>query len=159
MSKQWFVLHVQSRCEKKVAELLSEQNIEVYCPLVKEVKQWSDRKKTVLSPLFKSYVFVYLTEKERSLVFDVPGVLRYLFWLGKPAIVREEEMDAVKKWVSNDKVETLEIANLEPGKKVMIKQGILKDMDAVVQEVGNRRVRVVIQGMGVVLNIKLRDLV
>ena len=93
----WYVLYVQSRKEKKVAEMLQEMKVQVYCPHIKEIRQWSDRKKTIESPLFKSYVFVRLQDRERQLVFGVPGVVRYLFWLGKPAVVRDEEIQAIKK--------------------------------------------------------------
>ena len=56
--KKWFVVYTKSRCEKKVADLLTKKGIENYCPLNRVQKQWSDRKKIILAPLFTSYVFV-----------------------------------------------------------------------------------------------------
>ena len=88
----WYVVYTKPKWEKKVAEQLTQRGIECYCPIVTEVRQWSDRKKKVEVPLFNSYVFVRLAEVDRNLVFQSSGVVRYLFWLAKPAIVRDEEI-------------------------------------------------------------------
>ncbi len=56
----WYVLYTKSRNEKKLTQLLSEKGFDVYCPLQETVKQWSDRKKKVQEPIFKSYIFVHL---------------------------------------------------------------------------------------------------
>lgn len=159
MSMNWYVLYVQSRKEKKVAEMLGELQIEVYCPLVKEIRQWSDRKKTIESPLFKSYVFVRLLDKDRQSVFAVPGVVRYLFWLGKPAMVRDVEIDTIKCWLEDDRVEEVTLSKLVPGNELNIKNGILKDHKAIIQEVGKRRVRLLIPGLGTIVNAKIKDVV
>lgn len=159
MTKNWYVIYVKPKNEKKVAERLAADEIDVYCPMVKEVKQWSDRKKTIKTPLFKSYVFVNISEKDRQLVFKVPGVIRYLFWLGKPAIVRNLEMEALMQWLSNDKVEEYILSKLVPGDRVSIKNGLMKNQDAIIQEVGKTRVRLILEGLGMVLNMKIKDLV
>lgn len=158
MSKKWFILIVKSKNELKVSENLTEMGLEVYCPTVKEVRVWSDRKKTVEVPLFKSYVFVHITEAQRQSVFVVPGVMRYLFWLGRPAVVRTEEMVSLQKWLSDDEVEEVTLAKIAPGDTITIKKGVLKDKDAVVQEVSKKRVRLVIQGLGMVINMKLKEI-
>jgi len=159
MIKKWFILVVKSRQELKVAERLSELKMEVYCPLVTEVKHWSDRKKKINSPLFKSYIFVRLEDAERRNVFDIPGVTRYLFWLGKPAVVRDEEMNTLRNWLSDEKVDQLTLSKFNPGDQVTIKRGVFKDQEVVVQEVGTSRVKLVMQGLGVVVNIKLKEIV
>ncbi|WP_299797795.1 UpxY family transcription antiterminator [uncultured Maribacter sp.] len=159
MTKNWYVLYVKPKNEKKVAERLSSHQLDVYCPMIKEVKQWSDRKKTIEVPLFKSYVFVNITECERQKVFEVPGVVRYLFWLGKAAIVRDIEMETLKKWLSDDTVENYTLTKLESGDRVAIKRGALKDKKAEIIEIGKTRVKLILEGMGVVLNMKLRDIV
>jgi len=158
MSAKWYILTVKSGNEIKVSEKLAEINTEVYCPLTKEIRAWSDRKKKVNVPLFKSYIFVRLKEAERRSVFLIPGVLRYLFWLGKPAVVRDEEMETLRKWLSDENVEELTLSKLVPGESVVIKHGLLKDKNAVVQEVGKKRARLVIQDLGVVINIKLKEI-
>lgn len=155
----WYVLYVQSKKEKKVAESLQQMQMEVYCPLIKEVRQWSDRKKTIESPLFKSYVFVRLTDKERSNVFGVHGVVRYLFWLGQPAIVREEEISIIKKWLEDDAIEEITLDKLLPGDEILIKHGPLKDKKAIIQEVGKKRMRLAIPGLSIIVNAKIKDVV
>ncbi|TKD65557.1 UpxY family transcription antiterminator [Flavobacterium sp. ASW18X] len=159
MTKQWFILVVKTRNEIKVAEQLAAGGFTVYCPTKKEVKLWSDRKKTVTTPLFSSYVFVQLKDKERSNVFTVPGIVRYLFWLGKPAVVQDAEMYTLQKWLANDAVDQVSLAQFHPGENITIKHGVLKDKKAVIQQVNGKRVKLAIQGLGIVVNIKLRELV
>ena len=72
----WYVIYTKPRNEKKVADRLKHLGIDVYCPMITMIKQWSDRKKKVQIPLLNSYVFVNLNEKDRELVFQVSGVVR-----------------------------------------------------------------------------------
>lgn len=96
-NKHWYVLITKPRHEKKVASRLESLGVEVYCPVKKELRQWSDRKKKVEVPVLPSMVLVNLKESERNLVFKVAGVVRYMFWLGKPAVVRNDEIEALQK--------------------------------------------------------------
>ncbi|WP_339714827.1 UpxY family transcription antiterminator [uncultured Kriegella sp.] len=156
---QWFVLKVRHGYEKKVAERLAKMDVRVYCPMIKEVRLWSDRKKTIETPLIRSYVFIKSKEKDRAIAFAVPGVERYLLWLGKPAIVREEEITVLKNWVENDSVEELNHSELQLGNRVTIQRGLLKNQEGVVRHVGRNRVSLVLEGMGIVVNAKLREVV
>ena len=135
----WYVLYTKPRTEKRVAESLEQMGVEVYCPLITEIKQWKDRKKKLKTPLFKSYVFIKLEEKNRNRVFDVPGVVRYLFWLGKPAIVRNEEIEVIQEWLDGEKVDDAKVDHLNQGDKISIKNGVFKDHEAIIREVGNRK--------------------
>ena len=98
-SKKWFILCVKPKNELKVTERLTAIGIEVYTPTRIEVRQWSDRKKKVRTPLLPSMVLVCLLEKEIHTVFDVSGVLRFLFENGKRAIVPNEEILAMQSYV------------------------------------------------------------
>ena len=69
--KKWYVIYTRPRWEKKVASLLQAKAIEHYCPLNRVMKQWSDRKKIVLEPLFKGYIFVKVKESVRYGVYAV----------------------------------------------------------------------------------------
>ena len=95
----WHVLYTKPRNEKKVAERLSNAGYTVYCPLQKVRRQWSDRVKVVEEPLFKGYLFIHIEMKIRDEVFTFPGTVRYLFWLRRPAVVREEEIHTIQKWL------------------------------------------------------------
>lgn len=92
----WKALYVASRAEKKINDRLKEDGIESYLPLKKEKKQWSDRKKIVITPLISGYVFVKVNEQTREKVFSVKGVLQYVRYNGGDAIIREEEINAMK---------------------------------------------------------------
>src|ERR1700680_3793725 len=95
--KQWYAIYTRPRWEKKVTERLTRGKIETYCPLINVLKQWADRKKTILEPLFTSYVFVHISDTERILVKETDGIINFVHWLGKPAIVRDEEIEVIKK--------------------------------------------------------------
>lgn len=153
----WYALYTKPRWEKKVEKELQVQGIEAYCPQVTEVRQWSDRKRKVTSPLFKSYVFVQLEEKDRAKVFDVPGVVQYLFWLGKPAIVREEEINTIKVWLKDEQVEDIEISHLTRGDLLTISDGRFKGKEAVVEKIGKKRLRLILKDLGLVVNVKVSD--
>lgn len=153
----WYVLYVKARQEKLVAQMLQNINIEVFCPFISETRQWSDRQKQVEVPLFKSYVFVRLEEKNRHSVFTVPGIVRYLFWLGRPAVVREEEIVAIKKWLQNDRVEEIRVSRLASGQEIVFKEGLLRNKKAVIHEIGTNRIRLILQELNMVLTIKVKD--
>ncbi len=156
---EWYVIYTKSRWEKKVAEELAQLDMEAYCPTITEVKQWSDRKKKVVSPLFKSYVFVRIMEKSRDKVFAVPGVVRYLYWLGKPAVVKDSEINTIKDWLDNDKVEDISTDHLSPGDRITIANGNFKGQDAIINEIGKKRLRLILKNMGVVVNVKISEAV
>ena len=96
MESKWYAIYTHARWEKKVALLLTKHNIENYCPLNRVVRQWSDRKKVVEEPLFTSYVFVRITEKQLSIVKKIDGVLNFVHWLGKPAVIRDDEIEMIQ---------------------------------------------------------------
>ena len=98
-SKKWFVLCTKPRNELKVTERLNRIGVKVYTPTKIEVRQWSDRKKKVTIPLLPSMVLVQLLDKEVDVVFDVPGVVRFLFEHGKRASVSDEEVLAMKSYL------------------------------------------------------------
>ena len=75
--KNWYALYTRSRWEKKVAELLTRKQVENYCPLNRVQRQWSDRRKIVMEPLFRSYVFVHMTEAEQLTARSVDGVIKH----------------------------------------------------------------------------------
>ena len=149
----WYVIYTNPKSEKKVSQQLVAMGIEVYCPLVSAVRQWSDRKKRVEVPLFTSYVFVNIEEKDKNRVFDARGVVKYLFWLGKPAVVREEEILAIKKWLT-DEVTDVEVGSIKKGDLFEIKDGPYANHSGVVQEISKSTIKLIIESIGVVLTIK-----
>ena len=111
----WYVVYTKPKWEKKVAEQLNEAGVECYCPLITRMRQWSDRKKKVEVPLFNSYVFVQLAESDRNSVFISSGVVRYLFWLGKPAIVQDAEIETIKSWLTGPNSDSVSVVPYQVG--------------------------------------------
>ena len=103
-STNWFVLCTKPRNELVVTERLTRLGLEVYTPTKIEVRQWSDRKKKVIVPLLPSMVLVQLSEKELVTVFEVPGVVRFLFEHGKRANVSNQEVLAMKSYLEDTKM-------------------------------------------------------
>ena len=156
MNKKWYVLYTKARNEKKTALMLEKLGIEVYCPTIKEVRQWSDRKKTVEVPLFNSYIFVHLAPNERELVYEAPGVVRYLFWLNRPAIVKAKEIDTLKQWLSGA-VLAAKVQTLKAGDRLSISQGPFKGKEGVIQRVNANRVQLVLKELGIKVSIKTKE--
>ena len=144
----WYALYTESRQEKKVATRLAQLDIEVYCPLVIQVRQWSDRKKKVEVPLLPSYVFVKLEPNNREQVFQVSGVVRYLYWLGQPAIVKDAEIELMQKWLQ-DKVTSFEIVGIQPGTLYEIPSGPFIGQKGIVEKVNKSQITLVLQQLGV----------
>lgn len=153
----WYALYTKPRWEKKVAQDLEQQGIETYCPQITEVRQWSDRKKKVTTPLFKSYVFVRLEEKDRARVFNTPGAVQYLFWLNKPAVIRDQEIHTIKTWLEDERVEEFEVTHLTPGDRLTIVGGSFKGKEAVVEKIGKKRLRLILKDLGLVVNVRVID--
>ena len=148
----WYVVYTRPRWEKKVAASLADRGITHYCPLNKVQKQWSDRKKVVMEPLFKGYVFVQLEEKKKWDAKLVDGILNFVYWLGKPAIVRPEEIDTIRKFLQE--FSDVEVVNgtLDTHDKVVIKQGVLMNYKGIVVEVLGNKAKVNIESMGLSLS-------
>ena len=137
-----------------MAEQLAEVGIESYCPLITQVRQWSDRKKKVEVPLFNSYVFVRLEDSDRNLVFQSPGAVRYLFWLGKPAIVRDEEIAIIKKGLDGSGSCDVSLHPFQVGDTIALQSGPFSNQAAIVQEVNKTHYVVVLESMGCVLKMR-----
>jgi transcription antitermination factor NusG len=120
------------------------------------MKQWSDRKKKVEVPLFNSYVFVQLADIDRNSVFQVSGVVRYLFWLGKPAIVRDDEINSIKTSLKAPKISDVSVTSIRVGDHIKIETGAFSNQDAIVQEVSNTHYILVLESLGCVLKIKYK---
>ena len=148
----WFALYTKPRNEKKVVEGLQQLGIEVYCPMVTQIKQWSDRKKKVEVPLIPSYVFVKVTEKQRPLVFQVFGVVRYLFWLGKPAVILEEEI-AVLKNTLQDTFTEIETTAIQPGASLTIPSGPFKGKEGVVTVAEGNKIQLILKELGCMITL------
>ncbi len=147
--KNWYALYCRSRAEKKTNELLTASGIESYLPLIRTLKQWSDRKKWVEEPLFRSYIFVRISPPEYYEVLNVPGVVRYIFFEGKAVAIPPQQIEAIRQFiVSGDELPDVDL-DLSTGSKVNIVAGPMKGINGELQEImGKKKVRIEIDGLG-----------
>ena len=158
-NKKWYVLYTKPRHEIKALERLTQNGFEVYCPMKTTLKQWSDRKKKVSVPLLTSYIFIKTTEQNRAIPLTDPSVLNYIFWLGKPAIVRESEINTLKGIISKDKAQEFEIRQLKIGDKIDINKGQIKSKNAIIKTISNNYINAELKELGMKIVLKKTDLV
>jgi transcription antitermination factor NusG len=148
MADNWYAVYTKPRWEKKVAETLTQQQITNYCPLNRIVRQWSDRKKTVYEPLFTSYVFVYLPEKQLGALKKIDGILNLVCWLGKPAVIREEEIEIIRQFLNTHKNVHLEKAPIHLHDTVKITQGTFVNQQGIIVALQNNSIKVALPSLG-----------
>ena len=153
--KKWFVLYTKPNQEIKVVDELVRLGIECYCPTIKVIKQYSDRKKKVLKPLMPSYVLVFIEEVNRNNVFSVYGIVRYLFWLGKPALIRDSEVELMKRYLKGV-YESVSLTNFTKGQLYKISEGIFSGKTGKVIETNKNKIKLKLESLGMVVTLKLQ---
>lgn len=151
MNKKWYAVYTRPRWEKKVDQLLQKKGVESYCPLNKVRRKWSDRIKIVLEPLFKSYVFVKVNDADKTEVRMTPGVRNFVYWNGKPAVIREKEIQTIQKFLNEYKNVEVRKLDLKLNDRVLIDAGPLMGQEGKVLELRKKIVKVAIDSLGCVL--------
>jgi transcription antitermination factor NusG len=146
--RNWYAIYTRPRWEKKVHARMVHRGMEVYCPLNRVRKKWSDRMKWVEEPLFKSYLFVKVSNEEMAEVRTVDGVVNFVYWLGKPALVREKEIESIRKFLYEYRDVRVEPVDLKEDAMVSIRGGAFMDRRGRVMKVLNNRVQVLIESIG-----------
>jgi len=124
------------------------KGLEAYCPLNRVRKKWSDRLKWVEEPLFKSYVFVRITENEQTSVRLVGGVVNFVYWLGKPAIIKNGEIETIRRFLNDYDEVWAEPITLQKDTRITIRQGPFMNKEGKVVKVFNNKVQVVLENIG-----------
>jgi len=153
MEKKWFVVYTRPQQELKVAEQLSAMGITNYCPTITLLKQYSDRKKKVNKPLLSSYVMVELEENQRNKVFSCSGIVRYLFYLGRPAVVPTFEINLMQNHL-NGVYNDIEVTTLSVGDSHTITQGPFSGVSGKVVETNNTKVKLELASLGMRITLK-----
>ena len=94
--RKWRVFYTQSRAEKQCEARLIQREIDVFLPKCEVVRQWKDRKKKVIEPLFRNYIFACVDEQDRLRVLKTPGIVRCVSFGGTPALVDTAEVEQLK---------------------------------------------------------------
>lgn len=154
----WYALHTKPRNELKVCERLISIGIYAYAPSYIDVRQWSDRKKKLRVPYFPSYVFVKLEENKRSSVFCHPGVLRYVFWRGKPAVIRDAELEMIRNYLEGREKHQVLVERLQIGDPVVLLRGGFKNQLAFIEQLGSAKARLIFPTLGFKITTLISDL-
>jgi len=127
---EWYAVYTNARHEKRVTEYLSGRSVQCYLPSYKSVRRWQDRRKEIELPLFPGYVFVRIAYRSRLQVLTAPGVVQIVSFDGKPAPIREAEIETLRQGLSHT-------AGFEPhpylkvGKRVRVRNGPLSGMEGI----------------------------
>ena len=148
---KWLAVYTKPRWEKRVNQLLHEKGVESYCPLNKVRRKWSDRIKTIEEPLFKSYVFVKVNEPDRTAVRMTSGVINFVYWNGKPAVIKEKEINMIKRFL--DEYENIEVKpiDLKVNQRVIVTAGPLMDQEGKIISLRQKIAQVAIDSLGYIL--------
>jgi transcription antitermination factor NusG len=151
VTAKWHAIYTRPRWEKKVNGLLEEKGIESYCPLNKVRRKWSDRIKTIEEPLFKSYVFVKINDDAKADVRLTAGVINFVYWNGKPAFIKEKEIQTIKRFLDEHENVDLVKIELDPEQRVRVTAGPLMDQEGKIIELKHKVAKVAIDSLGYIL--------
>ncbi len=113
--------------------------------------------KVVNVPLFNSYIFVQIEEQERNRVFEFPGAVRYLFWLGKPAMVKDSEIETIQNWLSAPATYEVSLDEWKKGDKIVLESGPFVSQSAIIQEVKQNHYIMILESLGCVLRVDKKE--
>ncbi|MGC9344856.1 MAG: UpxY family transcription antiterminator [Bacteroidales bacterium] len=149
MNKTWYAVYTKPRNEKKVAYFFERDGIDHYLPLIQRIKIWSDRKKKVDEPLFSSYIFVHIEEREHLAVLKTQGVVRFVTFEGKKVPIRDVQIEAIRKYAETGEELLDNEGDYTIGKKVKVARGGMKGLEGrLVEILGKQRVKVEIEAIG-----------
>ncbi|HRH59538.1 MAG TPA: UpxY family transcription antiterminator [Chitinophagaceae bacterium] len=151
--KYWYAVYTKPRWEKKVDCVLLRKGIQSWCPLQKVQRQWSDRKKIIEEPIFKSYVFVRIATAEKLSVLQTEGVLNFVHFLGKPAIIKDDEIALIKSYLleKDASISIQSLRTFQENDKVVIRHGIFMDNTGTVIRTGSKKIYVKLESLDQVM--------
>jgi transcription antitermination factor NusG len=156
MDRRWYAIYTRPRWEKKLADRLEEKRIEHYLPLVKTLKRWSDRKKWVQEPLFKSYLFVHVNVKEYQHAIQTPGAVKYVSFEKKAVPIPPVQIEAIKTFIESGEELLPDSPEMKIGDRVRVTRGSLSGLEGTLVEFHNKhRVRIMIEGIHQSLHLKV----
>ena len=157
---RWLVFYTKSRHEKKVRDVLVRRGFEVFLPMQKVLRQWSDRKKKVEVPLFNSYIFVNIPYHRTQDVLEVPGVSWAIRHNDKPAELHPKEYEIIVRFIDTGLlIEDLPAESIEVGEQVEVMDGPLKGLIGQVEGKGSGKFIVVLQALGRAMRVEVKPLV
>jgi transcription antitermination factor NusG len=153
LEKKWYALYTKPRWEKKIDGRLVKKGIESWCPLQKIEKQWSDRKKIIEEPLFKSYIFVRIDPSEKTDVLMTDGILNFVHYLKKPAVIKDSEVETIKSYLSEKdaKISVISEEGYLKETRIKVNHGVFMGNEGTVLRGGKKKVYVKLESLGQVM--------
>lgn len=158
IAKKWYAMYTHSRAEKKVLDSLIQLGIEAYLPIKRELRQWSDRKKWVETPIINSYIFVRIEESHMKLVYAVPGLVGYVNSKGKPAVIPEWEMEAMRRTVDGKMDYSIEQQTIRKGETIRMMSGPLQGIEGEITDIkGKTKLCIRVSHVGFMLVVDIEN--
>ena len=149
----WYVIYTYPNQERKIHSLLTHQDLIAYLPMHQVMRQWSDRVKAVMMPMFPNYLFVHIPDTDRARVLQVPGVARFIAFEGHPAIIAADEIEMIRR-LENTTV-ALE-SHLLTGDRVQITQGPFAGLEGVLfRRLGKAQFGIRLDGLRQALSLEI----
>lgn len=152
-SSTWNVLYTKPRLEKKVADRLVKSGYNVYCPVRIEKRQWSDRKKNISVPVLPSMIFINIDESKRNEVFDIPGTVRYFFWLGRIVKISDDEVKSLKDHLEKNLTLDHNLSDFAKGSEISLKE--FGGQNGVVIKKSGNKIWIALKKLNSVLTLKI----
>jgi transcription antitermination factor NusG len=140
----WYALYTKPRWEKKVLQACEKHGIEAYLPLRKTKKQYSDRIKAVEEIVLPSYIFVKLTKAQETEIRYIAGVVNFVYWLGKAAVINEAEINTLKKFMLSEGDVEVEFMSHEVGDEVELINGPLGKGKAIISRKFKNKIELIL---------------
>jgi len=125
-NQAWYAVQTGYRCEQRVASGLMMKGFKTYLPLLREVHQWTDRRKLVEVPAFSGYLFLHCEPnlRNRVNVLETSGIVRFLGGNHAPCPISDVEIEAVRRTLGSS-VPCDRCDALTPGTLVQVMRGPL----------------------------------
>jgi transcriptional antiterminator RfaH len=157
-SRNWYAMYTHSRAEKKVLDSLVRLGVEAYLPIKRELRQWSDRKKWVETPIINSYIFVRIEASNMKLVYAVPGLVGYVNSKGKPAVIPEWEMEAMRRTVDGKMDYSIEQQTIRKGETIRMMSGPLQGIEGEITDIkGKTKLCIRVSHVGFMLVVDIEN--
>jgi len=139
----WYVVYTKSRAEKKIENILQEKGYEVFLPMVKTMRQWSDRKKKIERPLFPGYLFIKTTPVNFTNILNIDGIVNFIRFGNTVAKVREQDIFNIKIMINGSAQITIENKTYSKGQMVKITEGIFAGYQGLVEYYKGKNILIV----------------
>ncbi|MEO5649660.1 MAG: UpxY family transcription antiterminator [Ginsengibacter sp.] len=151
MQKNWYIVYTKPKSEKKVAALLTKKKIGNFCPLnCKSILQFR-KSKVVYEPLFTSYVFVHILDSEVHLLRQIENVVNLVSWKGRPAVIYDEEIEAIRDFTGNYRDIKLERTQINLNGESKIADDRSYSIDGKILMIKNKSMKVNLPSLGFTL--------